>query len=356
MQNRSDAQTPARTRTRTGSKAPIKLSDVARLAGVSSGTVSRVLNQPGLVSAEATLAVRKAIDKLGWVPHGAARALASHKSSTVGAIIPNMANPIFAQMIYSIQHRLTQAGYILIIGCSEYDPEKGIVEARAMVERGIDGLILLGENFPNAMWTMLDVQQVPFLILYSYRVSADRTFIGFDNEQAARTAANHLLELGHRRIAILAQERLGNDRAEARLKGFLSALAEYGLHLTADQILERPWSIREGHAAFEQVLAHDPAPTAVICGNDYLAAGAIAACHERGLRVPQDISIIGFDDLEIAAYLHPPLTTVRVPSAVLGEQAAETLLARMADGTRLPSIKYETELVIRGSTAPPARI
>jgi LacI family transcriptional regulator len=160
-----------RTRVRTSSRAPVRLADVAKLAGVSSGTVSRVINQPGLVSPDATAAVMAAIDKLGWVPHGAARALASHRTQTVGVIIPNLANPVFAAMIYALQHRLMAAGHTLIIGCSEYSPERGLVVARAMVSRGIDGLILLGENYPEALWTLLAVQRIPYLIAYSSEAS-----------------------------------------------------------------------------------------------------------------------------------------------------------------------------------------
>jgi LacI family transcriptional regulator len=347
------ASGPPRTRVRASSKAPIRLLDVAKLAGVSSGTVSRVLNQPEMVSPAARTAVIEAIDKLGWVPHGPARALASHKTRTIGAIIPNLANPVFAEMIYAIQDRLMAAGYTLIIGCSEYAPENALREARAMVSRGIDGLVLLGENYPDALWTLLAVQRVPYLIAYSFRRGSERCYVGFDNDQSARLTANYLLDLGHRHFAIVTQEVAGNDRAAARLQGFTSALAERGISLAPDQVVQKPWSIREGHAAFAELVRSGQRPTAVICGNDYLAAGVLAACHEHGIRVPEDMSVVGFDDLEIAAYLSPPLTTVRVPAAEVGTKAAAVLLDRIVSNEILKSIELQPELVIRRSTGPP---
>jgi LacI family transcriptional regulator len=348
------ANEKVRMRSRAVSRAPVRLKDVAALADVSAGTVSRVFSAPHLVAPETISAVRAAVDKLGWVPHGAARALASHKSHTIGAIIPNLANPVFAQMIYAIQNALLQAGYVLVIGCSEYQPDKALTGARAMIERGVDGLILLGENFSDSFWHLLEVQKVPNLVAYSYRPSGPRNYIGFDNIRAARLAAEHLLNLGHTRLAIIAQEVEGNDRAAARLYGFVEAIRERGRQIPSEWIRQRPWSIAMGQDACEAILASGPLPpTALLCGNDYLAAGALAACRGRGLRVPDDISVVGFDDLEIAAYLSSPLTTVRVPAGEIGTVAAQTLLARLETGTPLRSIELEATLVVRGSTAPP---
>lgn len=344
-----------RRRVRSASKAPVRLSDVAKRAGVSSGTVSRVLNQRHLVTPATVAAVQAAIDALGWVPHGAARALASHRTRMIGAIIPTLANPNFASMIYAIQDRLMLDDYILMIGCSEYDPMKGLLEARTMVERGIEGLILLGENFPDALWTLLEAQRVPHLIAFGFRHDGGRHFVGFDNARAAALATEHLLELGHRRFAVFAQQVLNNDRAEARLRGIVDALTAARIRLEPDRIIQKPWSIREGHGALRQLMALGPMPSAIICSNDYLAAGALAACRAHGLRVPEDISIVGFDDLEIAAYLNPPLTTIHVPAAAIGAKAADLLIDRIAKGAPLASVEFAPELVIRGSTAPPAR-
>ena len=342
-------------RMRAPSRTPVRLEDVAKLAGVSSGTVSRVLNQPNMVATETATAVKNAIAKLGWVPHGAARALASHKTQTIGAIIPNLANPVFAEMIYAVQNRLTLAGYTLLIGCSAYDPDKALSEARAMVSRGIDGLMLLGESYPDALWTLLTVQRVPYLIAYSFRSGTERHFVGVDNDRAARLSVKHLLDLGHRDFAIVNQDLTWNDRAAARLQGYTAVLAEHGIWLGRDQVIQKPWSIREGHAAFEQIWQSGHRPTAVICGNDYLAAGVLAACAERSLRVPDDLSVVGYDDLEIAAFLNPPLTTVKVPSADIGTTVADVMLGSVDSSDGMHSVELTAELIVRQSTAPPSK-
>lgn len=344
---------PRRQRIRQASNASVHLSDVAALAGVSSGTVSRVLNRPQLVSSETTAAVRAAINTLGWVPNGAARALASNRSKTIGVIIPNLANPMFASMISAIQNSLLASGYILIIGFSAYDPEKALLETRSMVSRGIDGLILLGEDFGTDLWTLIDVQKVPHLIIYSYRNCRERHFVGFDNARAARQTVAHLLALGHKDFFILAQETSANDRALARLNGFIAEFEANNIHLPPDRIVEVPWSIGEACGAFRERLMDGMRASAVICSNDYLAAGAMAACYEFGLRVPEDISIVGFDDLEVAAYLQPPLTTVHVPAEDIGRAAAKALLDHIERRMPLQSREFEAGIVVRRSTSPP---
>lgn len=340
-------------RRRAAGRATVQLSDVARLAGVSTGTVSRVVNQPHLVAVEATRAVRAAIDKLGWVPNGAARALATHRSRTIGVIIPNLANPVFARMIASIQNTLLDQGYVLVIGFSEYDPEKALIETRSMVSRGIDGLILLGENFDAPLWTLLEVQKVPFLIIYSYRHGSERVFVGFDNELAARQLAKYVIDLGHRDLLILAQETHNNDRAAARLRGFRNALQEQAIVLGPDRIVEIPWSISAGKEALASCLDAGMRPTAVLCSNDYIAAGALAACDYIGLAVPKDISVVGFDDLEVSAFLHPPLTTVKVPGDEIGKAAATTLVDHLEKNVPLHSTELTADIVVRTSTAVP---
>lgn len=342
-------------RVRAASKLPVRLSDVAALAGVSAGTVSRIFSAPHMVAPETAKIVREAIDKLGWVPHGGARALASNRSRTIGAIIPNLANPIFAKAIYAIQATLLLRGYILMIGCSEYDPEKALLEARAMIERGIDGLILLGENFTDSFWHLLAVQKIPHLVIYTFGDTPNRHYVGFDNIRAARAATDFLLDLGHREFAILAQEVEGNDRAAARLRGFIEALEVRKVRIPSERIIQSPWSIGMGQQAFASVIRSGSIPTAVVCSNDYLAIGAISACREAGLRVPEDVSIVGFDDSEVSAFISPALTTVRVPAADIGHRAAETIVGCIEGTAPLRSVEFQTELVVRRSTAPAPR-
>jgi LacI family transcriptional regulator len=340
-------------RMRLGSSASVKQSDVALLAKVSSGTVSRVLNQPHLVSPEAAVRVRAAIDQLGWVPHGPARALASNRTRIIGSIIPSLANPNIAEMTYGIQNRLMQSSYTLLIGCSEYSPYKALAEARSMVERGVDGLLLLGESFPSALWTLLDAQKVRFLITFSFRARSDKAHIGIDHHKGAGLLAAHLLDLGHKRFAVIAQEAQNNDRVTARLAGVLDVLGKAGIEIPAHRIVQKPWSMHAGYQAFQELVPHLSEFTALICINDHLAAGAMAAAHESGLRVPEDLSIVGFDNLDITTYLRPPLTTVTVPARALGDAAASSMLSWVEHGVVPQSQEFETKLIVRGSTGAP---
>jgi LacI family transcriptional regulator len=329
------------------------LADVARLAGVSTGSVSRALNDPQKVSAKLRAAVLQAVEELGWVPHGAARALASLKAQTIGAIIPTLANVNFANEINAIQSRLMEAGYILIIGCSEYDPEQAYKQARKMIERGVDGLILLGENYPPALWTLLETQKKPYVITYSFRADSPRPCVGCDNYRALVRLTNYLIELGHRDFAIIAQNPLNNDRAERRLQGALDALADAGIQLPGGRLTEKSWSVTEGRLGLREVFDTPPRPTAVICTNDYLAIGAVVECQAMGLDVPGEVSVVGFDDIEMAAHLRPPLTTMHVPTEELGIRTAEHLISRLCGKAAAHSTELAVDLIVRGSSGPP---
>lgn len=352
MKSAGDGRSKKR-RSRSPSKAPARLSDVAALAGVSAGTVSRVISSPHLVAPDTAAAVRAAIDKIGWISHGAARALASHKSRSIGAVIPNLSNPVFAQIIYAIQDILLSQGYALILTCSEYDLNKALAGTRSMLERGVDGLILLGVNFPDSLWHLLQVQKVPSIVIYSYRSGSERIFVGVDNARAARAAADHLLELGHREFAILSQDATNNDRVASRLYGFNEALRARGLVVDPERIIYGPWSIQAGYDAVISLIDEKKLPTAILCTNDFHAIGAIAACRDRDISVPRDVSIVGFDDLEITAHLSPPLTTIRVPAVEMGESAAKLMMDLLERNVALHSKEFEATLVVRGSTAGP---
>jgi LacI family transcriptional regulator len=341
-----------RRRSRSPSKAPARLSDVAALAGVSAGTVSRVVSAPHLVAPETARAVKEAIEKLGWISHGGARALASHKSRTIGAVIPNLSNPVFAQMMHALQDRLLSERYTLVLNCSDYDLEKALIGTRSMLERGVDGLILLGENFPDALWHLLEVQKVPYLIIYSHRQGVGRSYVGVDNVRAARQAADHVLDLGHRDIMILSQDATANDRVAARFYGFTEALRARGIVLPANRIVYKPWSIQAGFDFATEMIQRGGMPTAVLCTNDYHAIGVLSGCREHGVDVPGDLSVIGFDDLEIAAFSTPPLTTVRVPAREMGESAGRVITDFLERGLPLHSSEFEATLVRRRSTAP----
>lgn len=331
-----------------------RLADVARLAGVSTATVSRVLNQPSAVTPQLRKRVRTAVDALGYVPHGPARALASRRSNTIGAVVPTIDNAIFARNIQSLQARIFESGLTLLLASSDYNFERERREVQTLVERGIDGLILVGETRERSVYDLLEKKHIPYVITWIYREDSLQPCVGFDNVQAACQVCSYLLDIGHRRIAMVAGIREGNDRAAARVDGVTAALAERGLHFAPGQLVEHAYEISEGRRAASRLLASPNRPTAIVCGNDVLAFGVLFECRARGINVPRDISITGFDDLDLAANIEPPLTTIRVPAVEMGRRAAEYLLARLEKIPIAEKTELQATLVVRETTAPPA--
>jgi LacI family transcriptional regulator len=332
----------------------ITIREVAEAANVSIATVSRALNAPDRVNPELRRRVTEAVDRLGYVAVGAARALASRRTGAIGALVPTLDNAIFAECINALQLRLDDHGYVLLVASADYDARRESRELKALVERGIDGVLLVGTEHNPEVYRLLKAAAVPAVITWSCDAQVGVPCIGFDNRAAARRLCDHLIELGHRRIAMMAGLRQGNDRAAARVDGVRDALRARGLDLTPERLCERPYTVADGRNALRHLLAAPERPTAVICGNDVLAFGALFEAAAHGLGVPRDLSITGFDDLDLAAQMVPPLTTVRVPAAEMGRRAADQLVG-VARGEAPPRVtELEAVIVLRGSTAAPA--
>lgn len=329
------------------------LEDVARRAGVSTATVSRCLNFPDQVRAATRARVQSAIDALGYTPHFGGRALASNRTNTVGAVIPTMNNAIFAQALQVMQEELSAAGVTLLVATSQYDDDREREQLRTLLARGVDGLVLIGRRRPEETYAMLRARGIPFVVLWSYDEDGTDCCVGFDNVAAARAMAERVLAEGHRRIAMIAGITRGNDRAEARVAGVRAALGAAGIALVPPRLVEAPYDIDESAAAAEALLALEPRPTAIICGNDVQAAGALRAARRLGLAVPGDLSVVGFDDIDLATVVDPPLTTVRVPHRRMGRAAAQCLLDRLRLGEPMRSRRFDAALVERESLGPP---
>jgi LacI family transcriptional regulator len=330
-----------------------KLSDVAELARVSTATVSRALTCPGKVKPATAARIRQAVQALGYVAHGAARALASKRTHTIGAVIPTLDNAIFANTAHALQKTLDDAGYTLLIASHEFDAEVEARVTQALVERGVDGLVLLGATHHPSVLRMLDTQQIPYVLTWALDAAGRHPCVGFDNRAAAIRIASHLLELGHRDFAMISGVTLGNERASERLEGVRQALSARGISLAPGRVVEKPYTLSAGREGLREVLRGAPRPTAVICGNDVLAIGALAECHAQGIAVPREISVTGFDDLEMASVVTPALTTVHFPTAELGSYAGQHLLARLAGKPFEMRTELPVELVVRASTALP---
>lgn len=329
-----------------------KLADVAHLAKVSLATASRSLNQPDMVRPEIRERVLVAVQMLGYRPDRMAKALSSGRSHTVGAVVPTLGNAIFADGVEALQERLGERGYTLLLAHSQYQPDREFLQVRAMIEHGVDGLILVGDAFAAETMLMIRSHNVAAVTTYVCTSRNGLPAIGIDNRRASYEATRYLLGLGHQEFAVIANTGLPNDRSQARMEGVLQAIAEEGIRLASSRIVEASQpTIANGREAFDRLRKAHPNVTAYLCTTDAMAVGAVAEARRAGLRVPQDISVVGFDDVEIAAEIDPPLTTIRVPTVEIGTLAADHLIGLIEGITPPMSTMLDASLVIRGSTA-----
>jgi LacI family transcriptional regulator len=331
----------------------VRVVDVAKAAGCSSATVSRALNSPEKVGPAILARVREAVERLGFTPDTAARALRSRRTNMCGAVIPTLDHAIYARQVNALQERLLALGYSLIVTTSHYDGIREFEQARMLVERGAEGLVLVGDAHDPRLYDFLDLRNVPFVNTYVFNPTSGHPCVGFDNEKAAREVTEFLLLLGHRRFGIVAGLSEGNDRVGQRLAGTLEALSRHGISLPLNRIVEEPYAIDAGYEGMRTLLSSGETPTAVFCFSDILAIGAVACAQDKGLTVPGDISVVGFDNLDYAGYVRPALTTVEVPAAEMGRLAAEYLAARLRGERRRDYWELETRLIVRRTTRPP---
>jgi LacI family transcriptional regulator len=332
----------------------VTVKDIARVAGVSVATVSRVLNNPASVTATRRAAVLGALRSHDYIPNQFARSLISRRSRAIGLIVPTIANPVFAPTIAAIERELDGAGYALLINCCERDPAREFAQVRTLIERGVDGLLITGSEHVPDLPELLARHKVPYV---SQDISIDRPMgpsIALDNAGAMETAIDHLYALGHRRIALFSGPTHNTPPIRDRLRGAVTRIRHYGLSLPDE------WCVvtedYEGHStrkAARNLLAGACLPTAVSLTGDILALGIGTECRALGLEIPRDISVIGCGDTNMAQYVDPPLTTVRMPFAAMGEAAARNLLALIAGHQPIATAVLPHELVIRRSVGAP---
>ena len=329
----------------------VRQADVARAAGVSTATVSRVLNGSPLVSDDVRARVEAVIDRTGYLPDQGARSLATRRSRALGAIVPTLENAIFAAGLNAFEAEAREAGFALMIAVSNYDPAQEAALIRQMAARGVEGLLLVGNDRDPEAGAFLDRAGLRHCCAWAHDPEAPQPNIGFDNAAAMAPVVDHLVATGRRRVAVLAGVQDGNDRARGRLEGALARLAEHGLGPVA--VRESRYSLRQAREAFGGLA--EARPDAVVCGNDVIAFGVLSAARRAGLGVPDDLAVTGFDDLPLATEFDPPLTTVHVPARRMGAQAAAALIAGATEGAEVRSLRLDTHLEIRASSAPSGR-
>jgi LacI family transcriptional regulator len=327
------------------------LRDVARIAGVHPGTVSRALNPAteALVRDETVRRVRQVAEELGYRPNPLARGLKTNRSYTIGVIVPDIQNPLFPPIIRGLDDRLGQAGYTPLIANTDNDPDRERVDFEAMRTRAVDGFITATARLDHELLDEIAAVGVP-LVLVNRRVEdGSLPSATADDRAGVRLAVEHLVELGHTRIAHLGGPQnvsTGHQRSE----GFREAMEAAGLDASLVRA-GRAFTEPEGARLCEDLLAAGEPVTAIVAGNDLMALGCYDVFAARGIRCPDDISVVGFNDMPFVDRFAPPLTTVRIPHYEIGVAAAQLLLDLLAGEDGATEVVLPPELIIRGSTA-----
>ena len=331
----------------------VRVTEVAKRAGCAPATVSRAINNPQKVSPEKRARIEGAMLELGYVRNHAARALRSQRSHMVGILIPTLDYALYARLVDAASKKFSDSGISTLIATFGYDLAAENKEARLLLERGAEALVLVGQHHRPELYEMLDQFDVPFVNTYVHNPESAFPSAGFDNAAAAKVA-RHLVQLGHTNFCVISGITKDNDRTTRRLEGICDELSRSKIDLPASRIIECSYSISSGRAACAQFLSRGfDHPTAFICGNDVLALGALIECQSRGLDVPRDISVVGFDNLELSQHSNPPLTTINVPAQEMGTKAAQFVLETLGKRDVPLSNSVECQLILRESTAPP---
>src|SRR5271165_3889765 len=331
------------------------IKDIARLAQVSHSTVSRALQSSPLVNAETAENIRRIARESGYRASAVARGLVTRRTETIGLVVTTIADPFASEVVSGIEEAANDHGYSVFLAESNGEPEREKKMVQQLAERRVDGIVVTSSRVGALYLPLLSEMEVPIVLVNNQghneypRAFVHSVMIG--NPEGSRAAAAHLVGLGHTRIAYLG-DRNGYQSDEERLEGYKAALDAAGIPFLADLVVRGDGKAEAAMSAMEQLLALPERPTAVFCYNDMSALGAMRSIRLHRLRVPEDISVVGFDDLFLASYTQPPLTTVRQPMKRMGQMAMESLFQLMSGAELEIRIRVDAELVVRESTAP----
>jgi LacI family transcriptional regulator, gluconate utilization system Gnt-I transcriptional repressor len=326
----------------------VRITDVATLAGVSPITVSRVFNNPESVAPETLARVRDAVHKLGYVPNRLAGSLSSAKSRLIAAVVPTIAHSLFSESVQVFSDAMSRAGYQVLLGLSGYGADSDDPLLDAVLSRRPEGMLLIGIARASSLRQRLLSAGIPIVESWEMTDAPLDMLVGFSHYQVGVAVADRLLSRQATRLVLITAN---DDRAMARRAGFLDTLAQHGMRDIPEVVVAPPSSAAQGKAGLEQILARAPDVDAIFCGSDRLALGAIAHARAAGIAVPGRLAVCGFGDLDFAADMNPPLTTVHVDGRRIGMLAAERLIARLRGGASGPVTEdVGFELVERGTT------
>lgn len=326
------------------------IKDIARLARVSHPTVSRALQNSPLVNPRTAEKIRKIAREAGYRASAVARGLVTQRTRSIGLVVTTVADPFTSAVVSGIEQTANDHGYSVFLADSNADPEREQKVVQAFAERRVDGIIVTSSRVGALYLPLLSEMMVPIVLVNDQHPGEFVHSVMIRNRPGSRAAAAHLVELGHRRIAYLG-DRFGYQSDAEHYAGYRQALDAAGIPPMPELEVYGDGKPEAALRAMHQLLALDHPPTAVCCYNDMSALGALRAIHMRGLRVPRDISVTGFDDLFLASYTEPPLTTVRQPMRRMGQLAMESLCKLMSGQESSVQIKIEPELIVRQSTS-----
>jgi LacI family gluconate utilization system Gnt-I transcriptional repressor len=350
MPKKSDGATATAVASLLQKSSSLTLIDVAKVAGVSPMTVSRALHRPELVSELTREKVREAVRATGYVSNMLAGGLASNKSRLVAIFLPTIANSIFADTVQALMDRLTEAGYQTLLGLTGYSAEQEEALLEAVLGRRPDGIVLTGTLHTEASRLRLAQAGIPVVEAWDLSEAPIDMLVGFSHEDVGETTARHLLDKGYRRFSVIT---ISDPRGLRRCNSLIAELARHGVNEVPIEVLAPPATLEIGREGLRRLLEQETPPDIVVCSSDTIAQGVLAEAASRGLRVPQDLAVMGFGDLSSAAQVYPALSTVSVDGSRIGFQAAQALLERFKhphSGEAPVRIDTGFQLIDRAST------
>jgi LacI family transcriptional regulator len=333
----------------------MNIAEIARRASVSTATVSRTLNQSGPVKAATARKVWRAVTALNYYPNSHARTLVSGRSRLIGLLVSDITNPFFPELVRAFEGLAAQKQYDLLLTSTDYLTSRMTTCLRRMLERKVDGVAMMTSEMDLGLIKELSKRNVPIVFMDVGQMGPRMSHVSIDYGNGIREAVEHVVALGHTRIAFISGP-LDLHSARTRRRSFLDSMRERGLVPDRRLVREGTHTAEGGQKAMGDLVRLAKKPTAVVCSNDWTAIGALHAIHAAGLRVPEDISLVGFDDIPLASYTNPALTTVRMSAREVGATAFQALF-RLIGEDHVEGDVYQvpTRLIVRASTARPRK-
>ncbi|MEP5154239.1 substrate-binding domain-containing protein [Planktotalea sp.] len=330
---------------------------VAKSARVSPSTVSRYFNHPELLKPATRKRIDSAVRRTGYIRNRAAQTIHGIRSGTIGVLIPTLDHAIFAEVVQAFSETVAAQGFTILLASHGYDLQREYAILRKFLEHRVDGVVLTGLDHDEAVFQLLDSQEIPCILMWNYAANSRYPSIGADNEQVGRLIAEHVLSLGHRKIACMFPPTTGNDRANARREIVLHTLKAAGVDVPEKWMLTTVYSISESKQDAKRLFSQTDRPTALICGNDILATGALYGAAASGLSVPDDVTVVGIGDFKGSSDIEPSLTTVRLPARRIGFETGQALASAIINPEAGPgkSLHCTPELTCRHSSGPPRK-